>query len=182
MPLENCQARQAVNALCLGINAYDHLPSLDNCEYEAEQMVRGVLQLPDGRKRCAATIHKGAQLRDKQAMKNAICSFLAEIDKQRPPRMVLILVSCHAIQDGANILMAPAAASTDPATLREESLSHNEIFSMLYQEMHDKTQVLSFVVLLCRTFFVARTLLLLAPRCTIYRLADVCRSKTSFIS
>jgi len=136
-----------VRALCLGINAYDHLPPLDNCENDAEQIARGVRTVPDGRRGCAATVRKGSQLRDKLAMINAISSFLAEIDKQYPPRMVLISVSCHAIQDGADILMAPSAASNEPAELKQESLSHNEIFSILYHEMHEKTKVPSFATL-----------------------------------
>jgi len=159
MPPKKWEAGPPVRALCLGINAYDHLPPLENCENDAEQIARGVQMVPDGRRGCVATIRKGPQLRDKLAMKNAISSFLADIDKQCPPRMVLISVSCHAIQDGADILMAPSAASKEPAQLKQESLSHNEIFSILYQEMHEKTKVLSFASLPCHKFFTARTFL-----------------------
>jgi len=147
MPPKVWETGPAVRALCLGINAYDNHPKLENCENDAEQIARSVRLLPDGRRACAATVRKGPQLRDKFAMKNAITSFLAEIDKQCPPRMVLISVSCHAIQDGADILMAPSAASSERAKLRQESLSHNEIFSILYEEMHEKAKVRPFASL-----------------------------------
>lgn len=57
--------------------------------------------------------------------------------------MILISFSGHGIQDGAQILLLPSAASSgeDPDKLKEEGFSHNELFSILYTEMHMKTKV-----------------------------------------
>jgi len=57
--------------------------------------------------------------------------------------MVLISFSGHGIQDGAEILLVPSEASSgeNPDTLKGECFSHNELFSILYSEMHMKTEV-----------------------------------------
>jgi len=65
--------------------------------------------------------------------------------------MLLISFSGHGIQDGTEILMVPSAAwsGESPDTLKEECLSHNELFSILYSEMHMKTQVSPLSFSLC---------------------------------
>lgn len=61
-------------------------------------------------------------------------------------RLVLISFSGHGIQDGADILLIPSAASSaeHPDKLKVEGFSHNELFSILYSEMHMKTEVSPF--------------------------------------
>jgi len=76
-----------VRALCFGINYYDNLESLSNCEQDADKIVNGVRSLSDGRQgKCVAKLRKGPQLKDKRAMKSAVIDFLREIDKEAPPR------------------------------------------------------------------------------------------------
>ena len=78
-------------------------------------------------------------------MKAAVSKFLNEIPEEYPPRMVLISFSGHAFQDGEDIMMVPSAASghENPEKLKAEGFSHNELFSILYEEMHRKTKVSS---------------------------------------
>jgi len=170
-----------VCALCFGINNYDNLISLSNCERDAHEIVNRVRSLSDGRNgKCVAKLHEGPQLRDKEVMKSAVIDFLRQIDKEAPPRyifwkvgksprtnqpqetdyykmrrMVLISFSGHGIQDGAEFLMVPSAASSGeyPDKLKDECLSHNELFSILYSEIHLKTQVSTLLFALCTVSF-----------------------------
>lgn len=76
-----------LRALCFGINVYDNLDPLDNCERDAEQIVQRVRNLSDGGNgMCIAKLHKGDQLKNKAAMTTAVVDFLADIDKENPPR------------------------------------------------------------------------------------------------
>ena len=133
-----------MRALCFGINAYENHPILDNCENDADAIAERVRALSDGGNgKCFAKVC--TNLRDKEAMKAAVSKFLNEIPEEYPPRMVLISFSGHAFQDGEDIMMVPSAASghDNPEKLKEEGFSHNELFSILYEEMHCKTKVSS---------------------------------------
>ena len=133
-----------VRALCFGINAYENHSILDNCENVADAIAERVRALSDGGNgKCFAKVC--TNLRDKEAMKAAVSKFLNEIPEEYPPRMVLISFSGHAFQDGEDIMMVPSAASghENPEKLKAEGFSHNELFSILYEEMHRKTKVSS---------------------------------------
>ena len=133
-----------VRALCFGINAYENHTILDNCENDADAIAERVRALSDGGNgKCFAKVCTNS--RDKEAMKAAVSKFLNEIPEEYPPRMVLISFSGHAFQDGEDIMMVPSAASghDNPEKLKEEGFSHNELFSILYEEMHRKTKVSS---------------------------------------
>ncbi len=133
-----------VRALCFGINAYKNHTNLDNCENDAEALAERVRALSDGGNgKCLAKVC--TNLSDKEAMKAAVSEFLKEIPKEYPPRMVLISSSGHGIQDGEDIMMVPSGASghDNPEKLKQECFSHNELFSIVYEEMHRKTKVSS---------------------------------------
>ncbi len=133
-----------MRALCFGINAYEKQPILDNCENDADAIAERIRALSDGGNgKCFAKVCTNS--RDKEAMKAAVSKFLNEIPEEYPPRMVLISFSGHAFQDGEDIMMVPSAASgqDNPEKLKEEGFSHNELFSILHEEMHRKTKVSS---------------------------------------
>ena len=127
-----------VKALCFGINKYDHLGALDNCEADADAMAERVSRLPGN---CTARVCKGGQLKDKAAMRAEIVKFVQGIDKDAPPRVVLVSYSGHAVQHGESILMVPGGAPKEPEALKQACFSHDELFEILYQEMHKKTSV-----------------------------------------
>ena len=123
-----------LRALCFGINTYTHLDKLSNCERDAKTMAERV----NGLSGCRATVCTSAKLKDKEAMMKEVRAFVASIDKEAPPRMVLVSHSGHAIQDGDKVLLAPSGASNEPNQLKQDCLSHDELFSILYEEMHKK--------------------------------------------
>jgi hypothetical protein len=129
-----------VSALCFGINTYSSLPPLKNCEADAKAFAEQVQSLPDGNSHCVATVRTGAQLKSKADMEKAVRDFVTSIDKEAPPRMVAITFSGHGIQVGEDILMLPSGVSSEPHEMQKEGFSHNEIFTILYKEVHKKTQ------------------------------------------
>ena len=131
-----------VRALCLGINAYDHLENLVNCEQDADEWSKKVEKLPDGGNgNCRATVLTGSKLASKEDMEKAVRDFAKDIDKRAPPRMVMISYSGHGFQDGEDILMAPSGTSKEPHKRKTECMSHNTLFSILYEEMHKQIEV-----------------------------------------
>jgi len=54
--------------------------------------------------------------------------------------MVAITFSGHGIQVGEGILMLPSGVSSEPHEMQKEGFSHNELFTILYKELHKKTQ------------------------------------------
>ena len=136
------QQGPTVRALCLGINEYQHLRTLDNCERDAEALAEKVRALPGD---CTAKVCKSSQLKDKDAMRTQVRKFVQTIDKDRPPRVVLVSYSGHAMQDGDAIFMVPSGAETpkDGEGLKRECFSHNELFEILHEEMHKQTLVRS---------------------------------------
>ena len=137
------QQGPTVRALCLGVNAYQHLGPLDNCERDAEAMAEKVRALPGAlHGDCTAKVCKSSQLKDKEAMRNEVRKFVQTIDKDRPPRVVLVSYSGHGMQDGDAIFMVPSgAAPKDGEGLKRECFSYNELFEILYEEMHKHTMV-----------------------------------------
>jgi hypothetical protein len=129
-----------VSALCFGINTYSSLQPLKNCEADAKAFAEQVQSLPDGNSHCVATVRTGAQLKSKADMEKAVRDFVTSIDKEAPPRMVAITFSGHGIQVGEGILMLPSGVSSEPHEMQKEGFSHNEIFTILYKEVHKKTQ------------------------------------------
>ena len=130
-----------VAALCLGINGYEPLAKLHNCERDADAIASEVRGLPDGLNgTCAATVRKGNRLNNKNAMISAVREFARGINREAPPRMVMVSFSGHGFQIGDKILLAPRSAAKDEDKLKEEALSHDEIFQILYEEIHSKMQ------------------------------------------
>ena len=134
-----------MRALCLGINAYprmEHCKPLKNCERDADEFANQVRALSDGGNgHCHATVCKGSQLKSKADMAEAVREFARTIDKQAPPRMVAVTFSGHGNQEGEHILMIPSGVSSQPDELKNEGFSHNELFAILYEEVHKKIEV-----------------------------------------
>lgn len=135
-----------VRALCFGINAYtsEQWTDLVNCERDAEEIAGQVRRLPDGGNGgCRAKVVKGPQLSSKRSMEASVKDFLKDVDKECPPRMLFISYSGHSIQVGTDIMMVPSGASgcDEPDKLKQECFSHNDLFSILYEDMHCKTKV-----------------------------------------
>lgn len=128
-----------VKALCLGINKYDHLEDLANCEQDAKAMAGKIENLAG--EQCTAEVYTGIGLKDKAAMREKVLNFVATIDKKAPPRVVIVSYSGHAIQDGASILMVPSGASAEPDALKQEGFSHDELFKILHDEIHQVSTV-----------------------------------------
>ena len=126
-----------VKALCFGINEYDHVGPLDNCEADADAMAERVRTLPGS----TARVCKGGHLKDKAAMREKVLNFVATIAEKAPPRVVIVSYSGHAIQDGASILMVPSGASAEPDALKQEGFSHDELFKILHDEIHQVSTV-----------------------------------------
>ena len=130
-----------MSALCFGINTYSSLEPLKNCEADAKAFAEQVQRLPDGgNSRCVATVRTGAQLKSKADMEKAVREFVMTFDKGAPPRMVAITFSGHGIQVGEDILMLPSAVSSEPHEMQKGGFSHNELFTILYEEVHKKAQ------------------------------------------
>ena len=130
-----------MSALCFGINTYSSLPPLKNCEADAKAFAEQVHNLPDGNSHCVARVRTGAQLKSKADMEREVRDFVTSIDKEAPPRMVAITFSGHGIQVGEDILMLPSAVSSEPHEMQKGGFSHNELFTILYEGVHKKTQV-----------------------------------------
>ena len=128
-----------VKALCLGINKYDHLEDLANCEQDAKVIADKVKNLAG--EWCTADVCTGTALKDKAAMRKKVLDFVATIDKEAPPRVVIVSYSGHAIQDGASILMVPSGASAEPDALKQEGFAHDELFKIFYEELHQRSTV-----------------------------------------
>ena len=81
--------------------------------------------LPDSSARavCRNPVSKGALRWEKE-------SFLSELPKERPPRIVLIFYAGHAVQQGNQIFLLPANANLKtPEDLKSTRFSHDELLS-----------------------------------------------------
>jgi len=123
-------------ALCIGNdyrqnNTFHHLPS---CIKDARAVYDLVLD-KIGTPRASATPHYN--LKDKDGMKDALKAFCAQI--RRPPRMVIYYFSGHAVQEGDGIFLLPNDASPrNLEELRQQCLSHDEVFRILKEELADR--------------------------------------------
>ena len=85
---------------------------------------QGLIAKPDG-------------TQDKAAMELQVKDFLRQI--RQPPRMVLVYVSGHGVQEGDEIFIVPTHAS--PSTmeeLRAQCLSHDELFRILKTDLEER--------------------------------------------
>ena len=63
--------------------------------------------------------------------------FLRQI--RRPPRMVLVYVSGHGVQEGDEIFLVPTHASpSNLEELRAQCLSHDELFRILKTDLEER--------------------------------------------
>ena len=120
-------------ALCIGNdyreNTVGHLPM---CAKDARAVRDLVL---DRIPRASATGHYN--LKDKYGMEHALKAFCAQIRK--PPRMVIYYFSGHAVQEGDGIFLLPNDASPrNLEELRQQCLSHDEVFRILKEELADR--------------------------------------------
>jgi hypothetical protein len=126
-----------MQALCIGVNDYKEKTKLENAIADAEGIARCIENLPDSSARavCRNPESKGALRRE-------IESFLFDINKERPPQIVLIFYAGHAVQEGNQIFLLPANAN--PKTqedLKSTCFSHDELFKLLKVKLDDKIEV-----------------------------------------
>lgn len=126
-------------ALCIGNDKYasSNFAPLTCCVRDAKGVAQEV-NSKLGTKGGYAT--SATDLTDKEAMESAIKDFLSLIRLHgRPPRMVMIYVSGHAVQEGDQIFLVPTRASpTSVKELRQQCLSHDDIFRILKSDLADK--------------------------------------------
>jgi hypothetical protein len=126
-----------MQALCIGVNDYKEKTKLKNAIADAEGIARCIENLPDSSARavCRNPESKGA-------LRWEIESFLSDLPKERPPRIVLIFYAGHAVQEGNQIFLLPANAN--PKTqedLKSMCFSHDELFKLLKVKLDDKIEV-----------------------------------------
>ena len=126
-------------ALCIGNDKYasSNFALLNRCVQDAEGVAKQV-NSKLGTKGGWAKSEK--DLIGKGTMESAIKGFLSHIRAhRRPPRMVMIYVSGHAVQEGDKIFLVPTRASpTSIEELRQQCLSHDDIFRILKSELEDR--------------------------------------------
>jgi hypothetical protein len=126
-----------MQALCIGVNDYKKKTKLKNAVADAEGITRCIENLPDSSARavCVNPESKGA-------LRWGIESFLLDINKERPPRIVLIFYAGHAVQEGNQIFLLPANANPKtPEDLKSTCYSHDELFKLLKEKLDDKIEV-----------------------------------------
>ena len=121
-------------ALCIGNDyrenaIFGHLPICTKDARAVHDLLLNKIQ------RASATHH--CNLKDKDGMKHALKAFCAQIRK--PPRMVIYYFSGHAVQEGDGIFLLPNDASPrNLEDLRQQCLSHDEVFRILKKELADR--------------------------------------------
>jgi len=113
------------------------MPPLLNAIADAEAIARRVNAVDEGTAR-AVCKNPGS----KRELRDEVMEFLRHINKQKPPRVVLVFFAGHGIQDGDKIYMVPTKA--DPRTqeqLSSQCVSHDELFGMLKKGLDEKIQV-----------------------------------------
>ena len=95
-----------MQALCIGVKDYKEKTKLKNAIADAEGIAQCIENLPDSSARavCRNPESKGALRRE-------IESFLSDLPKERPPRIVLIFYAGHAVQEGNRISVYSTAPS-----------------------------------------------------------------------
>jgi hypothetical protein len=141
-----------MQALCIGVNDYKEKTKLTSAIADAAGIARCIESIPDS---SAPTVCRNPQ--SKTALKREIESFLFDIKKERPPRIVLIFYAGHAVQEGNQIFLLPANAN--PKTqedLKSTCFSHDELFKLLKVKLDEKFEVedVLYLVILdaCREF------------------------------
>ena len=113
-----------MRALCLGNEAYcgKQFDKLPNCVNDASSVRDMVNKVPS----CKAEFK--TNLADKKAMETALADFLCKASTH-PPRVLLFYFSGHGVQTGDELYLVPTGASpSDNQELKEQCLSHDEIF------------------------------------------------------
>ena len=144
-----------IYVLCIGINEYTETgwTQLKNPISDAECVEECFRKIPDTKVYFERSCRNPAT---KKSIENVIRDFVKQIDKQHPPRIILIYYAGHGLQDGANIYIVPAKGNPkDQSTLKDQCLSHDELFRILREQLDDLIDVedvLYFVILdTCRT-------------------------------
>ena len=125
-----------MQALCIGVNNYKEKTKLKNAIADAEGIARCIENLPDSSARAVRNPES------KCARRREIGSFLSDLPKERPPRIVLIFYAGHAVQEGNQIFLLPANANPKtPEDLKSTCFSHDELFKLLKAKLDDKIEV-----------------------------------------
>jgi uncharacterized caspase-like protein len=124
-------------ALCMGNDKYvapgQPFDQLNACGNDAKTVAKKVRDL--GEDRAHATLL--SNLKDKAAMEKALKVFLSQI--RQPPRTVLVYFSGHGLQEGDQIFLVPTGASpSNVHELRQQCLSHDDVFRILKQDLQDR--------------------------------------------
>ena len=119
-------------ALCIGNDKYAVLfGPLVNCATDAKHVAERVRSVSGA----SATLL--CNLKDRTSMQGALEDFLDKI--HHPPQMVLIYFSGHGVQEGDAIFLVPTGASpSSDKELREQCLSHDDVFRILKKKLEDK--------------------------------------------
>ena len=128
-----------LRALCIGnnYNTKDNavFGALKNCTKDAEAVAQKVRDL-FGQE--AVTLKRN--IKHRAQLEKELRDFLLKID--RPPRMVIIYFSGHGVQEGDQIFLVPNDASpSNLEELREQCLSHDDLFRILKQDLEDREVV-----------------------------------------
>jgi len=123
-------------ALCMGNDAYvsSSFPALSSSVNDAKAVAA---QIENKLGESGAWATDVGNIKDKAAMELQVKNFLRQI--RRPPRMVLVYVSGHGVQEGDEIFLVPTHAS--PSTLEElraQCLSHDELFRILKTDLEER--------------------------------------------
>jgi len=125
-----------VHALCIGVSDYTVLDKLPNAIKDAKSIAQCVEE--SGRSKTQIVDNPVRRYDMTQGVKN----FVSKVDKDRPPRIVLVFYAGHGMQHGDAIYMLPTNANPKtPELLKSQGMSHDELFRMLKKGINDKIQV-----------------------------------------
>ena len=119
-------------ALCIGNDTYAAtFGPLVNCAKDARHVAERVSSVS------GASATSVTNLKDRASMQGALEHFLDKI--HRPPQVVLIYFSGHGVQEGDSIFLVPTGASPRSVQeLREQCLSHDDVFRILKEKLEDR--------------------------------------------
>jgi hypothetical protein len=123
-------------ALCMGNDKYESssFPALRSCVRDAKAVAA---QVRNKLGELGAWATDVGNIKDKAAMELEVKHFLRQI--RRPPRMVLVYVSGHEVQEGDEIFLVPTHASpSNLEELRAQCLSHDELFRILKTDLEER--------------------------------------------
>jgi len=124
---EDCWSQgNHVQALCIGVSEYTELNTLPNAVLDAKRIAHCVDEL--GRNKSQIV----ANPMSKSELKREVQDFVRRIDRDRPPRIVLVFYAGHGMQEGDAIYLLPAKVNPKtPEELKLQGLSHDELFKSL---------------------------------------------------